>query len=143
MLNISIDGYADRVQEPCGKCHGEGHFYKPVMPDLGEVAGPEITHETEMVEARKILMHCHVCQGVGWVLPKDGHRVEVYQSDELIGSCTVPATLVPHIFVDQRPGDFVPKLRNGKMVYQMSNTLCPGDWELLKGFQRNIKGDWQ
>ena len=136
MLNISINGYMDRVRETCSKCRGEGSYWLNTMPLKTELVGPADYDPNDGEVVPKYRETCDVCNGEGSVLPKDGDVVEVYQRDKFVCKCTIPATLRPHIFVDQRPGDFIPAIRNGKMIYIMSPSLCPGDWELLEGFAR-------
>ena len=135
MMNISLNGYVDRVRETCSKCRGEGSYWHHTMQSMPELVGPADydPHDDEVPRHRET---CDVCNGEGSVLPKYGDVVEVYQRDKFVCKCTIPATLKPHILVDQRPGDFIPAILNGKMIYIMSPSLCPGDWELLEGFAR-------
>lgn len=123
----------DRVSVPCSKCKSRGWFecYEPRAVPIRVIASALSVSEV----ITKHRTSCEACDGEGWIRPSDGDVVDVYQDGRAVCRCEIPARFRRHFLVDNRPGDFTPKLQNGQMVYEAARMIGPGDLELLYGYR--------
>ena len=137
MIEIGMPQEPDRVSLRCRKCHGVGQVRRHLPVDAPTRVGPaEFDASAMSAMVMTEIVDCPACGGEGRIAPKDGERVDVVQGGRIVGSCTVPAKVRPHLLVDRRPGDYVPREYQGRMVYEADRMLGPGDIEQLEGFQR-------
>lgn len=117
----------------CPKCHGEGAYNYAVMPKYEPrlySSAPDVLEETVSHERRT----CEQCAGAGYIEAKTGDRVAIFLDGRKVGTCLNPPRIRPMPWVDQRPGDYVPKTVNGEMGYEANRMLGMGDIECLEGF---------
>jgi hypothetical protein len=134
---IGPDGKpADRIEEPCAKCKASGVVRRLVSTDMTNYHISDVPPSAATTAVQTEQITCPECEGYGYRTPPDGQTVDLIRKEKVIGQCEVPPRFIPHPLVSMRGGDFIPVLRNGRMVYQVHPSLCPGDLALLVGYRK-------
>ncbi len=133
---IELKRVDPKFREICSLCKGEGwlrrHKPTPVSPVFLKEKEIDMS-ATVPIDVEEVL--CNKCDGSGRIIIEPKDRIDLYQEGKLVGSCKGPRPrFQTHFLVDERPGDFKPRLSNSAVVYDIARTLGPGDIKLIVGY---------